>query len=187
LHVPVQENLIRIVSRGLPQFAFNRLRTAALRAAGLRIGSRSMVMGPIDVTGPGGVQLLSIGEHSYITGPLHVDAGAQVRVGNRVHFGHDVLLLTMNHEIGPSEERCGALTAAPISVGDGAWLGSRVTILPGVSLGRGAVVAAGAVVTRDVAADTMVAGVPAVVVRHLDPGPRTRERSTPPPRPSEGD
>jgi tetrahydrodipicolinate N-succinyltransferase len=61
--------------------------------------------------------------------------------------------------------------AAPISIGDGVWIGSRVTVLPGVSVGRGAVVAAGAVVTRDVAPDTLVAGIPAVVVKHLGPGP----------------
>ncbi len=105
LHIPLQANLVRIVSAGLPQFAFNRTRTMVLRAMGLRIGSRSMVMGSIKVTGGGGVALVSIGEHSFITGPLHLDAGAQIQVGSRVHFGHDVLLLTMNHEIGASEER----------------------------------------------------------------------------------
>jgi maltose O-acetyltransferase len=168
LGIPVRANLVRILSRALPQFAFNRLRTAALRAAGLRIGARSTIMGTVDVTGPGGVELVSIGENSFITGPLHVDVGAPVRIGNRVHCGHHVLLLTVNHEIGPSEERCGSLKVAPISIGDGVWIGSRVTILPGVSVGRGAVIGAGAVVTRDVAPDTMVAGVPAVVVRHLD-------------------
>lgn len=169
LDIPWQANLVLIVSGALPRFAFNRVRTLALRAAGLRIGAHSMIMGAVEVTGPGGVRLVSIGESTFITGPLRVDAGARVRVGNRVHFGHHVMLLTINHEIGPSEERCGPLTAAPISIGDGVWIGSRVTVLPGVSVGRGAVIAAGAVVTRDVAPDTMVAGVPAVVVRQLDP------------------
>jgi maltose O-acetyltransferase len=74
----------------------------------------------------------------------------------------------MDHEMGPSASRCGRLVAAPIEVGDGVWLASRVTILPGVAVGKGAVVAAGAVVTHDVAPDTLVAGVPARFVRDLD-------------------
>jgi len=168
--VPVRATLVRAVSAGLPHFSFNRVRTVALRVAGLRIGNRSRIMGSIEITGPGGVALVSIGNHSFITSPLYVDAGARVTVGNRVHLGHDVMLLTMSHEVGSSEERCGPLTAAPISIGDGVWIGSRVTILPGVSVGKGAVIAAGAVVTRDVPPDTMVAGVPAGVVKQLHPG-----------------
>jgi acetyltransferase-like isoleucine patch superfamily enzyme len=166
--VPVQANLVRLVSTIVPRFAFNRARTRALRAVGLRIDPHSLVMGPIEVTGPGGVGLLSIGTNSFVTGPLHVDIGAPVKIGNRVHLGHQVLLITFSHEIGPSEERCGSLVAAPISIGNGVWIGSRVTILPGVSVGDGAIVAAGAVVTRDVPPNTMVAGVPASVVRHLE-------------------
>jgi acetyltransferase-like isoleucine patch superfamily enzyme len=148
------------------------MRTAALRAAGIRIGARSLIMGGFKVTGEGGVALVSIGDDTMITGPLHIDVGAPVRVGSRVHIGHDVALLTVNHQIGPPEERCGPIVSAPIAIGDGVWLGSRVTILPGVTVGDGSVVAAGAVVTRNVAPNTMVAGVPAVVLRQLGDGSR---------------
>jgi maltose O-acetyltransferase len=55
----------------------------------------------------------------------------------------------------------------PITVGDGAWVGANATIMPGVSIGAGAVVAAGAVVTKSVDADTLVGGVPAVLLRPL--------------------
>ncbi|HEV3191817.1 MAG TPA: DapH/DapD/GlmU-related protein [Polyangiaceae bacterium] len=126
-------------------------------------------MGAVEVTGPGSVvELFSVGEDCSITGPLHVDLGAAVVIGNRVRLGHQVALLTMDHEMGPSESRCGRLVAAPIAIGDGVWIASRVTILPGVTIGKGAVVAAGAVVTHDVAPDTLVAGVPARLVRKLD-------------------
>ena len=159
----------RALSRAAPRFGFNRTRTLLLRAAGIRIGARSIVMGPLDITGPGHVrELFSIGESTYISGPLHVDVGAPVRIGNRVQFGHHVVLLTVEHEIGPSESRCGALVAAPISIGDGVWLGSCVTVLPGVSIGHGAIVATGAVVCRDVAPNTLVGGVPARLIRELD-------------------
>jgi maltose O-acetyltransferase len=171
-----------LVSRGLPQFAFNRTRTAVLRGIGLSIGPDSAVMGPLYITGPGALGLLSIGEGTFISGWLHVDLGASVRIGNRVHFGQGVTLLTMDHEIGPAEERCGRLVAAPIRIDDGAWIASHVTILPGVSVGRGAIVAAGALVTADVAPDTMVGGVPARLVRSLDddaPQSMRRQRSEP--------
>jgi maltose O-acetyltransferase len=131
-----------------------------------------MILGPLDITGPGDANaMLSFGEETLITGPLHIDLGAFVEIGDRVRMGHHVVLLTLDHEIGPHEHRCGRKVAAPIRIGDGVWLGSRVTVLPGVSIGNGAVVAAGSVVTHDVAPDTMVAGVPAKVVRSLDDTP----------------
>jgi maltose O-acetyltransferase len=169
LNIDARKLATRAISRSLPQLSFLRTRTALLRAAGIRIGARSSIMGALDVTGPGPVgDLFSVGEDSCITGPLYIDLGAPVRIGNRVRVGHHVMLLTMDHEMGPSAGRCGRLVAAPIDVGDGVWLASRVTILPGVAVGKGAVVAAGAVVTHDVAPDTLVAGVPARFVRDLD-------------------
>ncbi len=89
-------------------------------------------------------------------------------MGDRVHFGQGVTLLTMDHEIGPAEERCGRLMTAPIRIDEGVWIASHVTILPGVSVGRGAVVAAGSVVATDVAPDTLVGGIPARVIRNLE-------------------
>jgi maltose O-acetyltransferase len=106
-----------------------------------------------------------------------------VRIGDRVQLGHDVLLLTVEHELGPASARCGRRRAAPITIGDGVWLASRVTILPGVTVGEGAVVAAGAVVHQDVEANTLVGGVPARVLRVLDvdnPESRVRHNSQPP-------
>jgi maltose O-acetyltransferase len=139
-----------------------------LRAAGLAIGERSLVMGALDITGEGHVSgLLSIGNDTFITGPLRIDLGATVRIGDRVRLGHNVTLLTVDHEIGPLEQRCGQVVVAPITIEDGAWLASNVTVLPGVTVGEGAIVAAGAVVTHDVPRSTLVAGVPARIVREL--------------------
>jgi maltose O-acetyltransferase len=169
----------QVVSSFLPQLTFNRMRTEILRAGGLDIGRGSVVMGPIRLTGGGDRgKLLSIGSETMITGSLHVDLGANVRIGDRVHIGHDVTMLTVDHRIGPSEQRCGGHELLPIVIGDGAWIGSRVLILPGVTVGAGAVIAAGAVVTRDVLPDTLVAGVPAEVVRELeqDAPPTVRKR-----------
>lgn len=168
----------QVLAASLPQLTFNRVRTAILRAGGFPIGARSLVMGAFRVTGPGDpAELFSIGSASAITCPLHIELAAPVRIGNNVYIGHDVALLTVDHRVGPAQERCGERVAMPITLEDGVWLGSRVTVLAGVRVGAGAVVAAGAVVTRDVPPDTLVAGVPAVVVRELDQGAPTSTRS----------
>jgi len=157
----------------LPQQTFNRTRTAVLRAAGVRIGKHSLILGPIRLTGDGDLcAQLTIGSNTIITGPLHADLGASVIIGDRVRIGHNVSLLTISHEIGDQWQRSGFNTAAPIEIGDGVWLASRVTVLGGVKVGAGSIVAAGAMVTRDVPPNTLVAGIPARVQRQL----ATRER-----------
>jgi acetyltransferase-like isoleucine patch superfamily enzyme len=156
------------LARVLPQFCFNRLRTALIRAANVQIGEGSLLMGDVILSGSGDWSaLLSVGKETYITGPLRIDLGGAVRIGNGVNIGHDCLLLTVDHNIGPAWRRAGALTYAPIVIEDGAWLASRVTILPGVTIGSGSIVAAGSVVTSPVAPNTLVGGVPAKLLRKL--------------------
>ena len=165
---------------GLPTQAFSRTRTAMLRAAGMQIGPSSLVQGPLRITGSGNpCRDFSIGTFSLISGALHADIGAPIRIGNRVRIGHDVSLLTVDHDVGPEEMRSGPRKYGEIEIGDGAWLASRVVVLPGVRIGAGAVVAAGSVVTRDVPDNTLVAGVPARFVRNLglggNPDPMSEE------------
>jgi serine acetyltransferase len=155
-------------ARVLPHQTFNRTRTALLRAAGVTIGDHSLLLGPIRITGDGDpCSLISIGSNTIITGPVQMDVGAEVRIGDWVRLGHDVTLLTIDHDIGGYWLRSGTTAYRPIVIGSHSWLASRVTVLPGVTIGESAVVAAGAVVTKDVPPNTMVAGVPARVVREL--------------------
>lgn len=157
-----------VVSGSLPQNHLSRVRTVLLRALGFRIGATSLIAGTLRVTGSGPVlDLLSVGQGCYLTGPLHVDLSAPVHIGDRVYMGYEIALLTVDHALGESSQRCGPRIYRPIWIEDGVWIGSRATILPGVTLGRGSVVAAGAVVARDVPANVMVGGVPARFVRDL--------------------
>jgi carbonic anhydrase/acetyltransferase-like protein (isoleucine patch superfamily) len=162
--------IAQALASALPHLSFNHLRTELLRAGEIRIGKGSLIMGPLNLFGEGNWgEMFSIGENTFITGPLHVNLAAPVRIGDNVNIAHDVALLTVDHEIGPPWRRAGWSERAPILINDGAWIGARATILPGVSIGKGVVVAAGAVVTRDVESHTLVGGVPARVLKTLDP------------------
>jgi acetyltransferase-like isoleucine patch superfamily enzyme len=157
------------ISRTLPQLAFGRARTAALRALGMKLGAHTTVLGPLRISGQGDIRrLIFVGDEVVITGPLHIDMGAEVHIGHRVFIGHDVALLTVNHRIGSSQRRCADVVLAPVVVGEGVWIASRVTVLPGVTIGSGTVIGAGSVVTRDVPPNVLAVGSPARVVRSLD-------------------
>lgn len=92
--------------------------------------------------------------------PAVFDLHAEIVVGDYVSLGQQVMLLTWTAETG--------LPPRPVRIEAGVWLGARSIILPGVTVGRGAIVAAGAVVAEDVPPDTLVGGVPAGVIRLLD-------------------
>lgn len=86
-----------------------------------------------------------------------------IRIGEGTLIGHGTTLTTLDHALDPA--RRADMTPAPVVIGRRVWLGASVTVVPGVTIGDGAVVGAGAVVTKDVAPDTVVAGVPARLVR----------------------
>src|SRR6187431_2844829 len=168
LEALLSRRVLAQIATSLPPQAFCRLRTELLRRAGMKIGRSSHVQGPIRITGEGNpCEAISIGTYTLISGSLHCDIGAPLTIGSRVRIGHDVSLLTVDHRVGPEELRAGERKFGSIEIGDGAWLASRVVVLPGVRIGAGAIIAAGAVVTRDVPANTLAIGVPARVVRNL--------------------
>ncbi|MDP8999118.1 MAG: hypothetical protein M3O46_03295 [Myxococcota bacterium] len=112
---------ISAVIRVPPQGAFRRARTALLRRLGLRIAVTSRLAGALYITGSGSVcDLVSIGPGCHITGPLHIDLAAPVRIGANVYLGHEAMLLTVDHEVGATTQRCGRLASGPIEIGDGA-------------------------------------------------------------------
>jgi acetyltransferase-like isoleucine patch superfamily enzyme len=89
---------------------------------------------------------------------------AGIRLGERVMVGPKVTFITVGHPVDTQERRVW-LTGAPITVGENVWIGAGATILPGVSIGRDAVVAAGAVVADDVPPASLVTGTKATVRR----------------------
>ena len=92
----------------------------------------------------------------------------EVHIGNHVMIGPNTLITTVGHPLTPMGRRQHLASAKPVTIGDDVWLGGNVTILPGVSIGNNVIVAAGAVVTKDIPDNTLVAGVPAKKIRDLE-------------------
>ncbi len=161
--------LARIMVAFLPIHSGNHLRALALRLAGFDIGPRVVFFGMPRIVGSKNLyQNLKIGQGSWFNIDCYMDLGDKITIGEQAGFGHEVMLLTTTHELGGPERRVGPPKTAPVHIGSGVWLGARCTILPGVTVHNGAVVGAGSIVTRDVPANTIVAGVPAQVIRRLD-------------------
>ncbi len=152
----------------LPYGAWTRLRAALYRMGGIEVRRGAVIMGRMRLWGR---EPLVIGERAFINYPCAICRDGPVRIGANVTVGHDVVIATGHHPIGPSMKRAGDLAPRPVTIEDGAWIGACAVILPGVTVGRGSIVAAGAVVTKDVAPDTLVGGVPARVIRELPEDP----------------
>lgn len=108
---------------------------------------------------------ITIGKDVFINSGCHFQDQGGIEIGDGALIGHNVALATINHDLNPKENRKNHYAA--IKIGAHVWIGSNATILPGVTIGDYAVVAAGAVVTRDVPAMTVVGGVPARVLKTI--------------------
>ncbi|MDO1480754.1 acyltransferase [Rhodococcus ruber] len=115
-----------------------------------------------------GSRRVRIGNGTFVNYGCRFNTSAPIRIGRNCDIGMDVLFVTSTHDIGCITRRAGTPRAQPISVGDGVWIGARSILLPGVAVGDGSIIAAGAVVTANVPANTVVAGVPARPMRHLE-------------------
>jgi acetyltransferase-like isoleucine patch superfamily enzyme len=156
--------------RLLPTYAFAGIRLRLLRLAGIAAGDGTGIGGRMWVGGgPEAASRLTLGARCFVNDGCRFDTYAPITIGDDVHLGHDVAVLTATHHLGDAGLRAGPTTGGPISIERGSWIGARATILAGVTIGAGSVVAAGAVVDRSVAPCTLVGGVPARPIRELVP------------------
>ena len=127
-----------------------------------------------------------VDESFWMLPPFYTDFGRNIRVGRDVFVNHccefmdrggitledkvligpKVNLVTINHPVSPAERR--STFCAPILIKKNAWISAGASIMPGVTIGENSIVAANAVVTKDVAANTIVGGIPARVIRIID-------------------
>lgn len=108
---------------------------------------------------------VTVGKNVFINACCHFQDHGGVSLGDGCQIGHNVVFATLNHGLAPEDRQ--TTYPAPITLGKNVWVGSNSTILQGVTIGDNAVIAAGAVVTKDVPENTIVGGVPARIIRKI--------------------
>lgn len=146
-------------------------------AAAVRVGDETLISpgatlaaSPEWEWAPGDAPIISIGSRVWAARGLTVVAHRSVTIGDDVWFGPNVYLTDASHEMDDPDHPIGHAMqpAQPVRIGDGAWLGTGVVVLPGVTIGRNVAVGANSVVAHDLPDNTVAVGSPAKVVRELD-------------------
>ena len=134
------------------------IRNFIWRFVGLKLGSKSTLHTGVRVFDPRGI---TIGEGTIVGYASFLDGRAKLRIGNHTDIASEVMIYNQEHDLSAADFHA---VDGPVAIGDYVFIGPRAIILPGVTIGDRAVIAAGAVVTKDVEAGKIVGGVPAKVI-----------------------
>ena len=107
----------------------------------------------------------TVGRNVFINAGCKFQDQGGITIGDRTFIGHNVVLATLDHDIDPEKRLL--MHPAPIHIGENVWIGSNATVTRGVTIGDNSVIAAGAVVTRDIPANVVAGGVPAKIIRAI--------------------
>jgi len=151
----IKLGVVGCIFRAVPPFILGRTRTQALRLIGIQIGRGTAFWGLPTLVGSGQIERrLTIGDHCGFNVGCFFDLERTIAIGSQVDVGHHVMFLSQTSKrYSPQSWQDRGIT-----VGDGVWLGARCTVLPGVKIGAGSVVAAGAVVTENLPENTLFTG-----------------------------
>jgi len=133
-------------------------RSLVYRLAGIKIGKGSVIHMWANFYQPKNIR---IGEDTIIGDHCFLDGRALLKIGDHIDIASQVLIYNSEHDI---HDESFKVIEQPVEIGDYVFIGPRAVILPGVKIGKGAIVAAGAVVTKDVPAGKIVGGVPAGII-----------------------
>lgn len=142
-----------------------KARAVLLSAMGAKIGKNCFLRGGLNILE---TINLTLGNTVFINNNCTIDCSAPVTIGDNVCLSYHVTIMTGSHEIGPHSRRTGEHKNGAVTIGDGAWIGARAIIMPGVTIGAGSVVGAGSLITKSIPPDVVAYGVPARVMSELD-------------------
>ena len=165
----MMESIFLPLANHLPRFNFfDRVRVQLLRLAGMRLGKHTSIWGPLTVRPIGAAKNIEIGKNTFLNTEIRFGVPVEkVIIGDFVQIGPRVSFETVSHDLIPKIGGLRASYSKPIEVCDYVWIGAGSIITQGVTIGEGAVVAAGALVTKDVAPYTLVGGIPARVLKKI--------------------
>lgn len=140
------------------------LKRLLLRFCGAQIGTGVRVCSSVRIIGAGG---LSIGNNTWVGHQTLIVCSSRVTIGNDVDIAPRVFIGTGTHRLELGKYKAaGEGVSADVEVGDGCWICANAAILPGVNIGSSSVVAAGAIVTKNVGSKALVGGVPAKIIKN---------------------
>lgn len=153
-----KEGLVFLIAETAGRVPSGVLRTMAAELLGMKVAPTAKLYRWREIRNG---KNITIGEGSIIGLWATLDGREGINIGSNVNFSSEVALWTLQHDY---NSPVFATTGGPITIGDRAWISFRATILPGVTIGEGAVVAANSVVTKDVQPYAVVGGIPAKVI-----------------------
>ena len=159
----IQRIIIFIINTFLSGTHFFSIKRFLLNFAGYKIGKNSKVVGPLNITGD-----LIVGDNCWIGKELCIFGNGLVTIGNNCDLAPCVTFSTGGHEIGDSKRRAGKGKIFNITVKDGCWVGTRVTIINSVIINESCVIGAGSLVNKNIEKSVIVGGVPAKIIRKIE-------------------
>jgi acetyltransferase-like isoleucine patch superfamily enzyme len=141
----------------LPLFFYKKI---LLKLTGITVGYRTVIHSPVRFLGMGRID---IGSNTVVNRGCYLDNRVGIKIGSNVSIAHDTKIYSLGHDI---DDPYFSVKGAKVEIGDYACIFSNVLIMPGIKLGKGSVVYAGSVVTKDVGDYEVVGGNPARFIRH---------------------
>jgi len=154
-----------LINKFLSTTRFFKLKSYLLNFCGIKIGRNTKIVGPLFI---GSQVNFVVGDNCWIGKNLHIEGNGTVIIKDNCDLAPDIMFITGSHEIGNKFRRAGKGIEYKIIVDKGCWIGARSTIVGNITVNEGSVVAASALVNKNVEKNTIVAGIPIKEIRELD-------------------